>query len=300
MAADGVPPSVDDLKATIVDTWDARAEQWDAWTPYVDDWFAPATELLLQRLDLRPGNRLLELAAGSGGFTHHLARAVGPEGRVLATDSSPNMVKLAARHALAQGLTNVTTRVMDGERPDLSWASMDGVSCRQGVMFFARPQEALGRLLLVLRPGGRISVSVFTTGDRNGVLSVPGRILSRWAAPDGAAPKPPEGPGPFSLGKPGQLEGMLVDAGYEGVRSDTVRCALRMPSLDDLLRFYQEIIGDVLRDVAPARQEQAWEEVRQACAGFVGPASTGGPSEILVASGRRPTPSSLRSGVEDR
>lgn len=288
MGPEQLAASLDKRKEDLVESWDARAEEWDAWTPVVDAWFAPATALLLQHLAVQPGHRVLELAAGSGGFTRHLARAVGPDGRVLATDSGPNMVKLAARNALAQGLSNVTTRVMDGEHPDVSWASMDGVASRQGVMFFAKPEAAFAQLVRVLRPGGRLSVSVFTTSNRNGFLSVPARILSHWVDPDGTTPKPPEGPGPFSLGKPGQLEEMLRRTGYDEVRSDTVACTLRMPTADDLLRFYHEILGDTVRDLGLTQQEQAWAEVRRTCEPFVDPSGPGAPSEILVASGRRP------------
>ncbi len=296
MGSEPAPPSIESRKEDIVDSWDARAEQWDAWTPVVDAWFAPATALLLEHLEVRPGHRVLELAAGSGGFTRHLAHAVGPEGRVLATDTGPNMVKLAARNALAQGLTNVTTRVMDGEPPDVSWASMDGVTSRQGVMFFADPGAAFAQLLRVLRPGGRLSVSVFTTSARNPFMSVPARILSHWADPHGTSPKLPEGPGPFSLGKPGQLAETLRRAGYDDVRSDTVACALRMPSADDLLRFYHEILGDTVRELPPMQQERAWAEVRQACGAFVDPSGPGAPSEILVGSGRRPAGGPSRPG----
>ena len=287
MSAEDSASRSQELKQAIVDDWDARAEKWEAWAPVVDDWFSPATALLLEQLEARPGHRVLELAAGSGGFTRYLAGAVGPEGRVLATDTSPNMVKLAARNALSQGLSNVTARVMDGEHPDVAWASMDGIACRQGVMFFAEPQEAFERLLPVLRPGGRLSVSVFTTGDRNGFLSVPGGILFRWAEPEGKAPPPAGGPGPFSLGRAGQLEGILEKAGYEDLRAKAVSCALKMPTVEDLLRFYQEIVGQLVKDLPPAQQEAAWAEVRASSARFVGPGASA-PSEVLVASGRRP------------
>jgi len=276
-------------KERISEGWDAMAEKWDSWAPIVDAWFAPATRILLERLCLKAGDRVLELAAGSGGLTLHLARAVGPEGRIIATDSGPNMVKLAARNIRAAGLSNVVARVMDGEDPDVAWASMDAVACRQGFMFFADPTGALGRLFRILRPGGRIGLTVFSTPERNGFMAVPLSILSRWRRPDGSTGPASEGPGPFSLSAPGLLESMLRSTGYTEVEARAVRSPLRLSSVDELLRFDDDILGDLVADLPPAAQKEAWRAVAEASAEYVGPHSQGAPCELLVVSGRRPT-----------
>ncbi|MGA7861295.1 MAG: methyltransferase domain-containing protein [Thermoplasmata archaeon] len=275
-------------KERISEGWDAMAEKWDSWAPIVDAWFAPATSVLLERLRLKAGDRVLELAAGSGGLTLHLARAVGPEGRVVATDSGPNMVKLAARNARAAGLSNVVARVMDGEAPDVPWASMDAVACRQGFMFLADPTSALGRLFPILRPGGRIGLTVFSTPERNGFMAVPFSILSQWKRPEGSTEPTAEGPGPFSLGAPGLLDSMLRHTGYAEVEVQAVRSPLHLPSVDELLRFDDDILGDLVADLPPAAQKEAWRAVAEASADYAGPHSEGAPCELLVVSGRRP------------
>jgi ubiquinone/menaquinone biosynthesis C-methylase UbiE len=275
-------------KAEIGEHWDTIAEKWDAWGPFVDQWFGPATVTLLDMLHISPGERVLELAAGSGGFTRHLAHAVGPEGRVLATDLGPNMVKLAARNLRAAGVSNVVTRVMDGENPDLSWASMDVVVSRQGVMFFADPGGAFERLIRVLRPGGRIGVTVFSAPERNGFITTPMGILSRWSSPDGVEASPVGGPGPFALSAPGLLESLFQRAGFVGVESRTVPLPLRLSSVEELLRFDREILGDPLSEKTPDVQKAAWRAVADASSGYVGPGSTGAPCEFLVVTGKRP------------
>jgi ubiquinone/menaquinone biosynthesis C-methylase UbiE len=275
-------------KQAIVESWDARAERWDAWTPIVDDWFAPATSRLLRELELKPGARVLELAAGTGGLTKHLAEAVGPGGHVLATDSGASMVRLGARHAAVAGRDNVTFRVMDGEHPDVAPGSFDAVACRQGFMFFAEPPTTLRRLHEGLAPGGRIGLTVFSTPDQNAFLTTPAEIHSKWADPDGAPAPRPGAPGPFSLGGPGQLAGLLKEAGFEEARSVEVPCALRMPSLEQLLRFYEEILGETVLELPSNDQEKAWAEVAEASRPYVAPGSGGAPCEILVVSGRRP------------
>jgi ubiquinone/menaquinone biosynthesis C-methylase UbiE len=275
-------------KERISEGWDALAERWDSWAPIVDAWFAPATSALLEMVRLKPGDRVLELAAGSGGLTLHLARAVGPDGRVIATDVGPNMVKLAARNARAAGFPNIVARVMDGENPDVSWASMDAIVCRQGFMFFSDPEAALGRLRMALRPEGHIGLTVFSTPERNGFMATALSTLNRFHGALGDATPPVAGPGPFSLGAPGMLESMLRGSGFVDVAVRAVDSPLRMPSIDDLLRFYRDILGDLVSDLPAAVQAQAWEELRVAARSYAGPDSAGAPCEILVICGRRP------------
>jgi SAM-dependent methyltransferase len=275
--------------AGIVESWNSRAEEWDAWTPITDVWFADVTQWLIERLELRPGDTVLELGAGTGGLTKRILGSTGGGVRVVVTDSGARMIERAARNLAAEGLENFTIRVMDGGEPNLPAASVDAIACRQGFMFFEHPDAALKRLLVCLRPGGRIALSVFSTPDRNPFLSVPIGILSRWADLDGKKAPPPTGaPGPFSLGKPGRLEGLLTETGFDHARVESIPSPLSMPSLDDLLRFYQETLGELVEDLSVELRTKAWAEVAAATEPYVAPGSRGAPCEILVASGRRP------------
>lgn len=282
------PDDLERQKRAIAEGWDAIAEQWDAWTPVVDAWFAPGTTRLMRYLALRPGAHVLELAAGTGGFTRHLARAVGAKGHVTATDTGPHMLKLLARNMAAADLPNVSARRMDGEHPDVGPASFDAVACRQGFMFFADPLATLRRSAKLLRPGGSIALSAFSTPDRNACLVTPMTILNRWAHPDGVPPAPPDGPGPFSLGTPGRIESLLDRARLSSIEVTRVPCPLRMPSVEDLVRFYRDVIPDVVRDLPPDEQARAWAEVEAAVTPYAGLTGAGAPCELVVAAGRRP------------
>lgn len=278
----------------IRDGWDALAETWDSWSAVVEEWFAPATTALLERLALARGARVLELAAGSGGFTRHLARAVGSEGRVIATDSGPNMVKLLARHARDAGYANVSARVMNAEHPDVNWASMDAIACRQAFMFFGDPQGALRELYRVLRPGGRIGFTVFSGPERNEFMARSLAVLAQWGRPTPTPPTRPDGPGPFSLGSPGRVESMLRDAGFQEVTTQLVPCPLRLPSAGELVRFDRDMMGDLVEDLPADVRESAWEKIEVMCRQYVGEASSGAPAELIVAGGTRPSPGPAR------
>lgn len=281
-------------KEETVDAWDARADRWDSWAAMVEDWFAPVTRALLDGVQLAPGDRVLELAAGSGGFTRALAQAVGDRGRVISTDSGPRMVALTARNL--REFPQVTAQVMDGEAADPSVGPVDAVACRQGVMFFADPAESFRRLFPLLRPGGRIAVSAFTAPDRNRFMSLPSSILNRWAESGNPPAAPAPGPGPFSLADPDHLARLLVRAGFEEPRSVVLDCPLRAGSLAELLDFYHGILGATVQKLPAAQQAQAWAEVERACAPFVAPGGPGGPSEIYVVSARKGAGSSPADG----
>ena len=93
--------------------WDRAADGWDRSTPLIHAWLAPATAAMLARLRLRPGARVLDLAAGAGDQTKDVAQAVGPTGHVLATDISPRILAFAQRNLGAAGLAHVRYAVAD-------------------------------------------------------------------------------------------------------------------------------------------------------------------------------------------
>ena len=115
---------------------------------------------VLDLADIHPGRRVLDVAAGAGGQTLRAARRVGASGAVLATDISSNIIDLAARDARTAVLSNVATRVMDGENLDVADASFDAVISRLGLIYFPDQGRALRESLRVLRPGGWIAAVV--------------------------------------------------------------------------------------------------------------------------------------------
>ena len=268
--------------------WDPVAEQWNAWSPVTDAMFGPATTALLAMLDLRPGEKVLELAAGSGGLTLHLAQAVGPSGQVIATDLGPKLLQFTEQNARAAGFSNVVVRVMNGQNADLPENSTDAVACRQALMLFPDPASALRASLRVLRPSGRLGVTVFSTLERNGFLATPIAAVSRWAKPNASAKGTPESPGPFSLGAPGQLEEMFARTGFIDVKSRLVSSSFRARTVDEMMRFYREVLTGLVSDVPEAEKERAWTEIAQSLSKYVRPGSAGAPIELLVVTGRKP------------
>ncbi len=275
-------------KQTTHDQWQAAAEAWHRWGPTLNQWLGPATELMLDLARLAPGQRVLDVAAGAGEQTLAMARRVGPSGSVLATDISSNILEFARRSAGDAGLTNVETRVMDGERLDLPDASFDAVVSRVGLIYFPDQQRALTGMRRVLKPGGRVAAMVYSTPGANGFFSVPISIIrSRAQLP----PPAPGQPGPFSLGGPGVLEDAYRRAGLVDIEVRTVPAPLRLPSAADCVRFERESFGalhQMLVGLPPADQASVWTEIEGELRAFEGKDGFVGPCEMVVGVGVRP------------
>ena len=104
----------DAYKRTTTDQWQTAAEPWHRWGATLEAWLGAATEAMLAMAGVAPSAQVLDVAAGAGGQTLAAARRVGPDGHVLATDISSNILAFAERSAREAGLRNVETRVLDG------------------------------------------------------------------------------------------------------------------------------------------------------------------------------------------
>jgi 2-polyprenyl-3-methyl-5-hydroxy-6-metoxy-1,4-benzoquinol methylase len=129
-------------KETTREQWQTAAEPWHRWGPTLEEWLDQATEVMLEMAEVGPGARVLDVAAGAGGQTIAAAKRLGSAGYVLATDISSNILQFASAAAQGEGLTNVETRVMDGEElEELEEESFDAVICRVGPDLLPRPAE---------------------------------------------------------------------------------------------------------------------------------------------------------------
>jgi len=275
-------------KITTKQQWEDAAEAWHRWGPVLEAWLGRATEIMLDAAGVRAGSRVLDVAAGAGGQTLSAARRVGSDGRVVATDISPAILRYAAAAAADAGLTTVETVEADGENLDgLATGGFDAVVSRVGLIYFPDQQRALTGMRRALRPGGRIAAIVYSTPDRNEFFSVPVSIIrSRAQLP----PPQPGQPGPFSLGGPGVLESALTRAGFTDVTVRAVPAPVRLASAAECVRFERESFGALHQMLAgvPADQRPAvWEEIEKALVRFETPSGFVGPCELLVASGAR-------------
>ncbi|HEY6633935.1 MAG TPA: methyltransferase domain-containing protein [Rhizobiaceae bacterium] len=189
--------------------WDAASEL------YEDGWrgpLAPAQQTLLRVADIRPGERVIEAACGSGLVTRALAEAVGPSGHVLATDLSQNMVDLTARHSVGYGWVETARRSAD----DLGGeGAFDLAACALGLMYVPDPGKAVSSMARAVKPGGRVVATVWGERRNCGWAEifpiVDARVVSEVC------------PLFFASGAPGSLKRDFEQAGLRGTEEHRQR-----------------------------------------------------------------------------
>jgi len=248
--------------------------------------FGPATEIMLDLAKVDDGSRVLDVGAGAGDSTLMAAERVGPSGRVLATDISASMLKIAAELARKTGLSNVDTRVVDAQRLDLESDSFDAAVSRACLMLIPDYQQALTQIRRVLKPGGRFAAIVFSTPDRCPYLSIPHAIVFRVGRLTSPAP---DRFGEFRLGAPGVLENAYRTAGFREVTVHTVPIRRRFPSLVDAMQYARGPLPlrELMVRLSEAEQEQAWAEIERALGQFVGPNGYDSTCELLIGAGTK-------------
>jgi ubiquinone/menaquinone biosynthesis C-methylase UbiE len=234
--------ATDDYRRASYEIWQAMAAGWDRDRNWMWEASRAVSEHLLVALRPSPGQTILELAAGTGETGFVAARAVGPTGRVISTDFAPEMVAAARRESERLGLSNVEHREMDAERMDLDDDSVDGVLCRWGYMLMADPAKALAETRRVLRPGGRLSLSVWGPAERNPWASVPAKALMEHT---GAPPPSPEDPGIFAMADSERVRSLLEEAGFAEPRLEEVEVWWRFERFADYWRYVTDLAGGI-------------------------------------------------------
>ncbi|MGH3738511.1 MAG: class I SAM-dependent methyltransferase [Micromonosporaceae bacterium] len=199
----------DQRKAGIVGVFDRSAESYDQ---VGVDFFTPIGRRLAEHAAVRPGERLLDLGCGRGAALLPAARAVGPTGTATGIDLAPTMVRLTGAAAAAQGLSWVDVRVGDAEAPDLPDASVDLVLASLVIFMLPDPVRALASYMRLLRPGGRLAFSTFSTYDERYETAL--KVLRGYLPEDTPAPRIPED-SPFRDAE--SIGALLAGAGFTDV-----------------------------------------------------------------------------------
>ena len=191
---------------------------------------APLAADLLDAAALRDGDRVLDVACGTGVATRFAAKGVGEAGAVVGLDSSP--VMLAVASTIPCDGAQIAWREADAASTGLADDTFDAVLCQMGLQFFADRVGALQELRRVLRPGGRLA------------LNVPGPEPELFAALEDALAEHVSGQAAgfvstvFSLAEARELETLLADAGFDEILVAEHPKALRLPGPLDFFWQY--------------------------------------------------------------
>jgi SAM-dependent methyltransferase len=268
--------------------WGSVAGNWEDNAEVVDRRMAQATDVLLDAVQVSPGDEILELACGPGGAGLAAAARVGESGRVVLADVAPAMVEVARRRA--SGWEQVSTAVFDQASIEAADGSFDAVICRHGLMFAEAPAEAVREAVRVLRPEGRYGAITWNSREANPWL---GLVLDAVGEQFGVPFPPPGIQGPFSLDDREQLQAVLLEGGLEDVVVDSLATPMQADSLEAWWARVPQLAGPLAQALA-GMEPEIREEIRSRALARAADASRSSEDgieldgSVLIASGRRP------------
>ena len=248
--------NLDEYREKSLQTWDKMSAGWHSWRDYLYDATGPLRSWIVRELDPKPGDTILDVAAGVGDTGFAAAEKIAPEGRLISTDFAAGMVDAARKRAEELGITNAEFRQLDAERMDLEDDSVDRVLSRWGYMLMADPATALKETNRVLRPEGRLVFVVWATPDKNLWAATPGMVMvERGAMP----PPEPGAPGIFALADHDRIRELVTAAGFADPKIEEVPFIFEYEDLDLHWRATTELAGPLAAALAqlPADEQQA-------------------------------------------
>lgn len=210
---------------------------------------ADLAEALLRAADLAPGQQVLDLASGPGLLARDAARLVQPGGWVLATDIAEAMMIEASRVNDAE--SDVALRAStgfattDAEHLCLPDASFDRVLIGLALFMFPDEDKSLKEIRRVLRPGGRLAVSVWGPRASVPLISCAQDCIARLLPP----PKFVR-PSVFRFGEDHTLAAALADAGFDDVRVSPCRFNCHFTDSESYWQAFLDLAGGVAESMS--------------------------------------------------
>jgi ubiquinone/menaquinone biosynthesis C-methylase UbiE len=257
--------NAEQFKAQQRQMWDNVAKGWEIWWPTIERGAQKVSDKLVAMAEIKPGDKVLDLATGIGEPAVTAAKQVKPTGKVVATDISPQMIAIAKSRAKALGLDDVMEfRVSDAEMLDFSSESFNAILSRWGLMFLPHLPMALSKIRQLLTPGGSFAAAVWSFPAKVPMLDLAFSTVRKEIK----APPPPAGtPGPFALADIEALKQSFIQAGFNDVRVQTIYVTITFESAGSYTKFQQQVTAPIqamLSSQTDEKKKQVWEAVTDA------------------------------------
>jgi ubiquinone/menaquinone biosynthesis C-methylase UbiE len=252
------------FKTAQQEGWDSVAEGWKEWWEPIEKGAQKLSQRLIELAEIKPGQRVLDIATGIGEPSLTAAKVVGTGGHILATDISKQMLAIAKERATLLRLQDIIEfKESDAENLDLPNSSFDAALCRWGLMLFPNLDAAIRKIYSSLVSGGRFAAAVWADPTKVPIISLATRIIGiqvQMSAP------PPGVPNPFSLADTNKLENFLARAGFRDIHIQTVIVTFEFESGEDYCRYCQAVSASAriaLSKETEERKEDIWRKVAQ-------------------------------------
>jgi ubiquinone/menaquinone biosynthesis C-methylase UbiE len=260
-------------------TWDKFSPGWKKWDEFTMDFLLRTGNAIISSLELKPGYHVLDVATGTGEPGLSIAKIVSG-GKVVGTDLSEGMLAIAREHAQSKEITNYETIACDISELPFADNSFDAISCRFGFMFFPDMQMAANEMARVLKPGGKISTSIWSGPQLNPWLTaMNGPMHEVLQLP----PQPQGAPGIFRCAAPGFIEDLFAKAGLKNITSEEIKDDRDFGSPDFYWNYMGEVVAPVVAALSQASPEQK-ETIREKVFGLIAQSNAEGEAKLSYAS----------------
>ena len=277
--------SSEDYQAAIITLFDGLAAGYDA--PALR-FFPFCADRLVHYVRPAPGQKILDVATGTGAVAVAMAQAVGPQGRVHAIDLSAAMLEKAAANVRKMALANVDFQHMDAGQLEFRKDYFHATVCSFGLFLLPNMGAALRDWVRVTRPGGRVVFSSFGAGAFQPLLD---RLVEAVLAVGGSLPALPDGAHFVHerIRDAAHCEVLLREAGLDRVAVETLQLGYHLARPEGWWEVVSNSGLRVLLDSLPEDRREAFREAHLAAlAHLVTENGLWLDVEVLVAVGRKP------------
>jgi len=212
--------------------------------------FGPWAPVVVESASLRPGERVLDVACGTGAVAREAAARVGSTGTVVGLDLNPGMLAVARAFPPASG-AQVEWREGDATAMPFPDQAFDVVCCQLGLQYFPDRPAALREMHRVLAPGGRLMLLVWQAIDRSPGFALLAEALEQHVGAPAAAIMR----APFVFANPDEVRALIAGAGFQDVRIRGATGTVRFPSAEQFVQY--QVAGSPLAGPVGEASEEA-------------------------------------------
>ena len=258
--------SIDDaeFRETQRDQWNGAAVGWNEWSTFMDDHAGHISERLVEMAGIEAGDRVLDVAAGYGEPSLTAARKVGPDGSVIATDISAEMLNFGRQRAAGLGVENIEFMQSDANSLDFPAESFDAAVSRWGIIFDPDGEGAAAKVRGFLKPESRFAISSWGPPENVPFLAI---AMKTTMEKLDVAPPPPGTPGPLSRPTEEAIGGLLEGGGFSNIEVEKLEAVLHLDSADEYTMFVKAIAAPIVAMISPHPEEvqrETWQAVTDA------------------------------------
>jgi len=258
--------------------WEKIAEKFDLWLPCI----SPVGNAMLEALNVNAGDKVLDIASGTGEPALTLARSHN-DITIEGVDAADGMINVAQAKVKKEALKNISFSTMPAEKLTYADNRFEHIICRFGVMLFENPLQGLKEMHRVLKPGGTFVIAVWGESENMPTMNWSYEVFKGKVPADDMPPLPIV----TSLGAPGAVDALLNQAGFTEFTVDRKTFNYDFDSFDDYWNLIES--SDILKrqfDVLPESEHGNVKNEIAAMAGdYISDAGLKVPHEYVLVHG---------------